>query len=113
MMISDKLMVNHSLIASANMSKVNIWGYFQPHELMGPLDLCKRLHSCQKHASVTSVFCMYYVIVMFMGFVFILGPGPSLVPPGHTRPRSCPSLMYLIFFQTKSTKYRPDLAPEI
>ena len=26
----DKLMVNHGLIASANMSKVNIWGWLLP-----------------------------------------------------------------------------------
>ena len=49
---------------------------------MGPLDLCKRLHSCQKYASVTSIFCMYYVVVICMGFIliFLLGPGPRPRP---------------------------------
>ena len=62
----DTLMVNHGLIASANMAKVNTFGadYLQSSELMGPLDLYKRLYSCQKYASVTSVFCMYYVVVI-------------------------------------------------
>ena len=39
---------------------------------MEPLDLCKSLHSCKKFASV---FCMYYIVVIYMGFVliFLLG----------------------------------------
>ena len=58
----DTLMVNHGFIASANVFKVNIW--VGSSELMGPLDLSKRLHSCQKYASVTSVFCMYYALLL-------------------------------------------------
>ena len=30
MSTGDKLVVNHGLIASANMSKVNIWGWLLP-----------------------------------------------------------------------------------
>ena len=53
---------------------------------MGPLYLCKRLHSCQKYASV---FRVYYVVAICMGFVliFLLGPGHAQVRPAHTKPR--------------------------
>ena len=38
-------MVNHGFIVSANISKVNIGaGYFQPSELMGPLDSMQGLN---------------------------------------------------------------------
>ena len=61
---------------------------------MGPLDLCKRLHSCKQYASVTSVFCMSYVVVICMGFVVInpvclifFSPGLQNVGPGLARPK--------------------------
>ena len=53
------------MIASANMSKVNIWGQVFRSELIGPLDLWKRLHLYQNYASVTSVFCMYILTVTY------------------------------------------------
>ena len=67
----DKLMFNHGLIASSNISKVNICSWLlPPSELTWPCtmpsDLYKMLHSCPQYASVTSVFCMYYVVVIYI-----------------------------------------------
>ena len=51
----DTLMVNHGLIASANVSKVNIWA--GSSELMGLLDLCKRL--CMQYYALLFMKCFY------------------------------------------------------